>query len=130
MSQPTLRCPECGQAVNLPAESCPCGYDFRVGRKPAPEKAEEPGGAFGKIHLVLGGAAILVLLILMAIFFLARSKTPPPQAQAPPIPVASESPLLNPQKPIGQAKDAATLANEKVQALKDTQAEIDSERAQ
>ncbi|MDR2142688.1 MAG: hypothetical protein LBR11_13075 [Deltaproteobacteria bacterium] len=141
MSQPTLRCPRCGQMVSLPAEECPCGFNFRTGQGPAPEpslESESPGGRLTRLHFILGGAAIVVLALLLLIFLLrspSPAPTPAPVAAgggsplAPP-PALSDSPLLRPQVPIGQAQGAAQLANDNVQRLRDTQAEIEAERGQ
>jgi hypothetical protein len=127
MSQATIKCPSCGQQVSLPAEACPCGFNFRAGQKPAPAPEAEASPS-SKLHLILGGAAILALLALMLIFLLRAPSPPPPRLQAPA--QASDGRGISPQSPIGKTQDAASKANERVQALKDTQAEIDSERAQ
>jgi hypothetical protein len=63
----------------------------------------------------------------MLIFLLRAPSPPPPRLEAPA--AASDGPSIRPQRPIEKTQDAAAKANERVQALKDVQAEIDSERA-
>ncbi|MDR1871380.1 MAG: hypothetical protein LBS60_05545 [Deltaproteobacteria bacterium] len=138
MSQPTLRCPQCGQSVNMPAEACPCGYNFRSGQNPQKVQRDdlELTAASSKLHFFLGGAIVLALLILLAIFFLRSPSSPTPAGTAGggaplgPPPSLKDSPLLNPHVPIGQAQDVAAKANANAQRLKDTQAEVEAERGQ
>ncbi|MDR1577574.1 MAG: hypothetical protein LBT86_05015 [Deltaproteobacteria bacterium] len=137
MSPPTLRCPECGQLVNLPAEACACGFNFRLGtnltvRPPKPSLF--PSDL--KKPILIGAAVALALLIVILALVFSHQDPPPSGAPAQaggsvlaPAPALSESILLRPQVPIGQARDAASLANDHVQRLRDTRAEIDAETA-
>ncbi|MDR1086540.1 MAG: hypothetical protein LBP22_17205 [Deltaproteobacteria bacterium] len=131
----SIRCPGCSQPVAMPAETCArCGYNFRTGQKPAAEYEPDFESSSGRKYYAIGGAALALIIILAAVFIF---RSPPPEP-APavtqggsvlqPAPPFSESPLLRPQVPINQARGAANLANDNVQRLRDTEAEIEAER--
>jgi hypothetical protein len=121
--------------VNLPAESCACGYNFRTGQNPKAAPLDLNIETRSKTPFVVAGVVALLAIILLIVFLSGGQPQPiptPPQAKgsglAPP-PALSDSPLLKPHVPIGQAQGVANRANDNVQRLRDTQAEIDSERA-
>jgi hypothetical protein len=122
--------------VTLPAVTCEaCGYDFKLGRKPAPPTP--PGGHMsldeegtGRTKFIIIGAVVAAAIALVLV--LALSGSPEPAAPLPgapagggasvlaPSPSLMDSPLMRPQKPIGAARNVAGQANENNRELEET----------
>ncbi|MDR2459821.1 MAG: hypothetical protein LBE38_03420 [Deltaproteobacteria bacterium] len=132
-NKPSIHCPNCNENVTLPNESCPkCGYNFRTGQKPKSGPSPQPGiealaattapkdhGAADEIHdrkkayWLAGGAGLVILIIVLAIIFSGGSD----KKNLDPTPAVSQGSLMNAQQHIGEAHEAADLANERVSQM-------------
>jgi ribosomal protein L32 len=141
-SAPSIRCPGCGETVKLPAEICEnCGYNFREGKKPAASVSVSQSGMNDyktrKKVYVLSGAIAIAIIILICIFTLRGPNAAPvaeitqPKATSSTIDVPTRAigpPIMNPQLPIGLAKDAAGKVNQNQDNVEDTFEQLESEQ--
>jgi hypothetical protein len=123
--------------VTLPAVTCDsCGYDFKLGRKPAPEtppasRASLDDEAGGRRKLMIIGAAVAAAIVLILVLALRGGPDLPEPEAAPapggqgssvlaPSPSVLDSPIMNPQRPIGTARRVAGEVDQNHDQLEET----------
>jgi hypothetical protein len=118
----------------MPAADCPaCGFNFRLGRNPAPAASRGTEAAGGRNRLALiAGAAAFIAVAAAIIFFASRPEepavVPPPAASGHLMPSTEEllvqSPTLHPAVPINRAKDLADKAESRVEEMENIDREF------
>ncbi|MDR3204623.1 MAG: hypothetical protein LBV23_07755 [Deltaproteobacteria bacterium] len=136
-NQPFIRCPNCGQAVNLPAETCPgCAFNFREGRVPSAPPSADPEALPSRAKYWLVAAAALVALIVVAIILFSRGDPQSPLTipaagggsrasqltDSPPPPAIG----LRPVQSLERAKSVSQDADARKKAMDDLQNDIEN----